>query len=376
MSVQGALLSMHVQSYGSAIRLLDQQPIYGSFRRRIVFQHNRANPTQCDVAHLIKITSRTPLRTIRLVDQSYDVDFAQRVGYLTVQESNGWFEYKFRRTKRTAHFTSIEITGQDANIEAFAFFNHLVYSGHDRQTLNSGIKDETLQHVRLMACQAGINRYNLNITGLITGFFLDNVDLEMLTHLELNINHTQLIQYTADDLVHFTQQLDGCVYVSINGRDFLPDNQQTWEWDGSLNTSRIEQMQLSIGLTNAQPHITVRAFVPNIMRVIGGVIGHAYAISGWNRDVPRINDVPPVPVAPSDLAPSSPQKRARKIPETVCPVTQEVIGAEYMKCATCQNVFDREAIETWLQNHTSCPTCRSEFTDRTVYENIEQAEAD
>jgi SUMO ligase MMS21 Smc5/6 complex component len=42
----------------------------------------------------------------------------------------------------------------------------------------------------------------------------------------------------------------------------------------------------------------------------------------------------------------------------ICPITHDPITESSTCIAPCYHSFDTEAIDTWLQTHTTCPECR------------------
>jgi surface protein len=55
------------------------------------------------------------------------------------------------------------------------------------------------------------------------------------------------------------------------------------------------------------------------------------------------------------------------IEELICNVYYEHIYSKYVKCDICKNVFDECIKEEWISNNKSCPMCRSEWRNNTVY---------
>jgi hypothetical protein len=49
-----------------------------------------------------------------------------------------------------------------------------------------------------------------------------------------------------------------------------------------------------------------------------------------------------------------------------CPVTGEVIGGDYLRCATCKHCFNME-VEKWINEYKSCPYCRSRWKKKIIY---------
>jgi surface protein len=53
--------------------------------------------------------------------------------------------------------------------------------------------------------------------------------------------------------------------------------------------------------------------------------------------------------------------------ELLCNVTYEQIENKYIKCGTCNNAFDHTIKELWIKEKKTCPMCRSQWNNKTVY---------
>jgi hypothetical protein len=90
-------------------------------------------------------------------------------------------------------------------------------------------------------------------------------------------------------------------------------------------------------------------------------------------EIPRLNiinnifndDISPIYPRAAPAA-AKPQKRVADLviadavkSEACCPITMDPIKAETAACvAPCYHVFEKEAIQGWLADHTTCPQCR------------------
>lgn len=79
------------------------------------------------------------------------------------------------------------------------------------------------------------------------------------------------------------------------------------------------------------------------------------------------DDISPINIRlPAAHSMAKPQKRVADLviadavkSEASCPITMDPIKAETAACvAPCYHVFEKEAIQGWLANHTTCPQCR------------------
>jgi hypothetical protein len=55
---------------------------------------------------------------------------------------------------------------------------------------------------------------------------------------------------------------------------------------------------------------------------------------------------------------------------SLCPITYETITGDYCECDTCHYAFDSTALQNYVRSRSepSCPTCRSPWTNQTVYQ--------
>ena len=67
------------------------------------------------------------------------------------------------------------------------------------------------------------------------------------------------------------------------------------------------------------------------------------------------------------------QMAYRVIPNdrNTCGITLEEIKADesYMSCGSCHNNFKEDSIKNWLRSHQTCPSCRANWSDFTIYIN-------
>ena len=59
----------------------------------------------------------------------------------------------------------------------------------------------------------------------------------------------------------------------------------------------------------------------------------------------------------------------------ICPITQSKIKINdlYMICDICHYSYHEDSLKIWLENHNNCPNCRSNWTNKTIYKNTEEA---
>jgi|APSaa5957512622_1039677.scaffolds.fasta_scaffold35404_3 hypothetical protein len=56
----------------------------------------------------------------------------------------------------------------------------------------------------------------------------------------------------------------------------------------------------------------------------------------------------------------------------ICPITQMKIRRNelYMTCHICHYNYHKDSLDIWLENHNTCPNCRSIWTNKTTYKNV------
>lgn len=85
--------------------------------------------------------------------------------------------------------------------------------------------------------------------------------------------------------------------------------------------------------------------------------------------------VPAVPVPPK-LAPI-PRRIAWLVAEDACkkgetcPISTEYISPKTASVTSCFHVFDSQCINKWLEQHTTCPTCRETCVIQKAFDNLE-----
>ncbi len=136
--------------------------------------------------------------------------------------------------------------------------------------------------------------------------------------------------------------------------------------------------------------------VPIVMRVAGPPIPMSIVnndFGGITRGEPYLRDVvlwttPPVPTQAEVAAAAAAAAAAvvtpiKPLPKRVAWIIAEDAGKNGDKCAitmepitpvtaavtTCFHSFDHESIQTWMQNHTTCPQCRERCAITKAFED-------
>lgn len=133
--------------------------------------------------------------------------------------------------------------------------------------------------------------------------------------------------------------------------------------------------------------------VPIVMRVAGPYIPMSMVnndFTGVTRGEPYLHDVelwtvPPTPTAAEEAIAAAalraepikplPKRIAWMVAEDAgkngdtCAITMEPINPITAAATTCFHCFDHEAIQTWMQNHTTCPQCREHCAITKAFED-------
>jgi hypothetical protein len=130
--------------------------------------------------------------------------------------------------------------------------------------------------------------------------------------------------------------------------------------------------------------------VPIVRRVSGSAIPISFVNNEFGgvvegephrRDV-ELWSVPPAVVAAPPTAPPPIRLHLKPLPKRIawlisedakkngdtCAITMEPINPLTAAVTTCFHCFDHEAIQTWMESHTTCPQCRERCTVTKAFE--------
>jgi hypothetical protein len=210
---------------------------------------------------------------------------------------------------------------------------------------------------------------SLNMNGNVNGFILTDINPNIINSIKLKLNGHERLNYEDHfEIMMNTQRInDNTIYINLNDSNYNDD-----VTNSSLNTSRVDNIQLQLGLDEGNDGINFKigSYSNNILRVMSGMGGVAYA---FDHDIGISNNT----YTPSSSVPiysvSTSQPWAKKpklmVGDTLCPVMHEEIEGDYVCCHQCKKNFDSSIIDSWINPHKTCPMCRVTWNDFTIYEN-------
>jgi hypothetical protein len=234
-------------------------------------------------------------------------------------------------------------------------------------------------------------RIRCNFDLLCKGFFINgNIDNISNITLKLN-NHTRYSYNTA--LIHYACKRinSNTLYIPFNpGANWMENTFSSYE--GSLNTSRIDNMEMIINFNRPERKIGLYAINNNTLRILHGMAG--LRMGGGLMNSPA-DSVARETFTPMTFTPMIRPSHSIGISSGViqmnwtsstkiispdkayCSISLENIneGDEYCECAKCNNCFLAESLKTSFTHLAKkCPLCRETWTNWIVYENSENNE--
>ena len=200
---------------------------------------------------------------------------------------------------------------------------------------------------------------SLHMNGNVNGFILTDINPNIINSIKLKLNGNDRLDYQDKLEIRMSTQIinNNTIYINLNESNYHDD-----VTNSSLNTSRMENIQLQLGLDEGNNGINFKigCYSNNILRIATGIGGILYI---FNHEI-GINIPPSV---------STYQLWAKKpklmVGNTICPVMYEEIGRDYICCHQCKKNFDSSIIESWIKTHQNCPMCRVTWNDSTIYIN-------
>lgn len=276
-------------------------------------------------------------------------------------------------------------------IENVRFFaDYKFYDNNRRQELVQP-HEKIVQNISMSAIHTWQSSENSNISislntnHIIKGHFIEG-DLSKIERLNLKFNGQ-------DRLIYDEVMLDLQCHKISNNLHYLSytgdNNYQAMTFDsytGAPNHSRIDSIRLNLRLKpsyldNLEPMQSTLKFYSisfGILKYMAGMAGLEYGgnsslvYTGLAVDPAPIQvpiQVPiQIPMSTNNDWPS--QERELDPEKNECPITQLEIGTEYGLCTTCSNAFEYTQIRHWLHNHTNCPMCRTNWTNKIKYTRV------
>jgi hypothetical protein len=220
-------------------------------------------------------------------------------------------------------------------------------------------------------------RLKINMGGNINGLIITDINPNIINSITLKLNGNNRLHYGDKlEIMMNTQRInDNTIYINLNDSHFMDD-----VTNSSLNTSRIDLKQLILGTDNNSINFKVGCYSNNIFRTISGMGGMSYYF-GEMRIINQNQYVEPPIInhfninIPSQHNSSQPWAKKPKLMtgDTMCPVLYEEIEGEYICCHQCHKNFDISVMDSWIKVRKNCPMCRTNWTDFTIYENIDES---
>lgn len=272
------------------------------------------------------------------------------------------------------HQVEIRITktGNCDTIKLNGVYDYL--STQERQQMAQNPHKSIIKQIKI----GSIENYNsgqvksLDIDGNVNGFILTDINPNIINSIKLKLNGQERLNYEDQfEIMMNTQRInDNTIYINLNESSYNDD-----VTNSSLNTSRVDNIQLQLGLDEGNDGINFKigCYSNNILRVMSGMGGVAYAF-GHDIGISDYTYTPPsVPIHSVYIPQSTSQQWAKKpklmVGDTMCPVMYEEIEGDYVCCHQCKKNFDSSIIESWIKPNKTCPMCRVTWNDFTIYEN-------
>jgi hypothetical protein len=201
----------------------------------------------------------------------------------------------------------------------------------------------------------------LNMSGNVNGFILTDINYSIINSINLKLNNLERLYYE-DKISIFLNTIcinENTIYINLNNSSFS-DNVT----NSSLNTSRIDNITLELGLDEGNENINFKigCYSNNIMRIMSGMGCLAY-------DFSHIIDTTSSSTVNNIRQTTSTWSTEIKALEgdDDCPVLREKIIGDYIACHQCKKNFDVSVKEFWIDTHHNCPMCRTGWENRTFY---------
>lgn len=202
---------------------------------------------------------------------------------------------------------------------------------------------------------------SLHMDGNVNGFILTDINPNIINSIKLKLNGIDRLDYQDKlEIMMNTQFInDNTIYINLNESNYYDD-----VTNSSLNTSRMDNIQLQLGLDEGNNGINFKigCYSNNVLRIASGS-GAGDILYSFHHYI-VINNSPSVST-------SQPWAKKPKLMEgnTTCPVMYEDIQGEFICCHQCKNNFDSSIIDNWIKTHKNCPMCRVTWNDFTIYIN-------
>jgi hypothetical protein len=220
---------------------------------------------------------------------------------------------------------------------------------------------------------SGQNIY-LNMNNYTNGFILTNINPNIIKSIRfITIGHDRLYYQDKFEIIANTQRInDNTIYINLNNCNYIDDITNS-----SFNTSLIDEIKLLLVLDEGHSNINFKigCYSNNIINISNGTYNrslytfdHDISVS-YNRPVQERPDYRHTISETPDYRHSWQTHTKKLVGNTSCPVTYDEIGGDYICCHQCNNNFDSCIIEQWIKQHNTCPMCRTNWNNFTIYKN-------
>ena len=292
------------------------------------------------------------------------------------------------------------------------------YSIDQRQLMyHTDISNNSIQQISSIQINA-LNNINSNefrirtnrFRGFIKGFFIESTHVfEYLQEIKFYTN--QFIRFHYDTYLikqKCVKISDDMIYFPFNSQELFENNTNS-SYRGSINFDGIESHFLNLQFLHRRQKVRIYALSKNNYSQRDNILNIQNMYTSFNlyEDFNTHSLIPidqliqpfiqenfmqledhllhagPIYDASLNDIPYVSQVLNRKIGEydhNICPIQQTEIqeNERYMLCSSCQNCYNEYAIINWFvtcnsyYRGTTCPTCRSLWTDHNVYINSDE----
>jgi hypothetical protein len=291
------------------------------------------------------------------------------------------------------------------SIDQRNFQIHADVSNNNNIQQISSIQINTLNNVNSDEFRIRTNRFH----GFIKGFFIESTHVfEYLQEIKFYTN--QFIRFHYDTYLirqKCVKISDDMIYFPFNSQELFSNNTHD-SYTGSINFDGIESHFLNLRFLHRRHKVRIYALSKNNYNQRDGIFNIQTMYNSFNlyenfdthpltpiddlinpfiqRDMSRnhysvLETGPSYDASLNDI-PYISQVLNRKILEqdqNICPIQHTEIkeNERYMLCSSCRNCYNEYAIISWFvscnnyNRTTTCPTCRSTWSDHNVYVNAE-----
>lgn len=284
----------------------------------------------------------------------------------------------------------MEITNPHLVNHINLFVEFTYYDRQQRIDLHTSCQNKFCQSINkcgsFESSNNGNNGTNITSTSIVLGdrdsqltkgFFIEG-SIDKIDNLRLSLNGHDRLVYNKLMISRYCKKIsDKLVYlpfcVSNNYKDMTVDS-----YIGSTNLSVIDTTRINLHFSSnfndkSDNYLNIYTVSMKYLVYHGGL--------GWTNYTP-VTNLPPIDIPtsvnnPQPVNNSQPinisnewetqQGTLRIEDEIMCPITYELINDDYCLCTTCNNAFGHTAIRRWLNTRSTCPLCRSSFTNRIRY---------